>query len=106
MNIEIPLAFSPEPLYGFTGDYITPKRIVRLAAHLKELWVVTSIHYLYMKFVTDNGVATMKGNQHEARKCYKIAQRKTEKRTVDAILWDVEMEDILEEADEEMADPL
>ncbi|KAL2542883.1 Ribonuclease H [Abeliophyllum distichum] len=90
MNIDVPLEPSTEPLYGFTGDCVTPKGIIRLAvaigeeplaAHtfmeflvvdrrsayhgvlgrpvLKELWAVTSIHHLCMKFPTEGGIATV-----------------------------------------------
>ncbi|KAL2533422.1 Ribonuclease H [Abeliophyllum distichum] len=92
MNIDVPLEPSTEPLYGFTGDCVTPKGIIRLAvtmgeeplaAHtfmeflvvdrrsayhgvlgrptLKELWAVTSIHHLCMKFSTEGGIATVRG---------------------------------------------
>ncbi|KAL2461799.1 Uncharacterized protein Adt_45219 [Abeliophyllum distichum] len=36
MNIDIPLEPSTEPLYGFTRDCVTPKRIVRLAVTMGE----------------------------------------------------------------------
>lgn len=36
---------------------------------LKELWVVTSIHHLYMKFSTENGIPTVRSDQMRAREC-------------------------------------
>ncbi|KAL2480196.1 Uncharacterized protein Adt_33162 [Abeliophyllum distichum] len=36
MNINVPLEPSTEPLYGFTGDCVTPKGIVRLAVMMGE----------------------------------------------------------------------
>ncbi|KAL2466178.1 Ribonuclease H [Abeliophyllum distichum] len=33
MNIDVPLEPSTEPLYGFTGDCVTPKGIIRLGCH-------------------------------------------------------------------------
>ncbi|KAL2499539.1 Uncharacterized protein Adt_25089 [Abeliophyllum distichum] len=122
MNIDVSLEPSTEPLYGFTGDCVTPKGIVRLAvtmgeelltAHtfieflvvdrrsayhgvlgrlaLKELWVVTFIHHLCMKFSTERGIATIRGNQPEARKCYRNALRKAEKKEINMTIINVEM---------------
>ncbi|KAL2519488.1 Uncharacterized protein Adt_15735 [Abeliophyllum distichum] len=36
MNIDVPLEPSTEPLYGFTGDCVTPKGIIRLAVTMGE----------------------------------------------------------------------
>ncbi|KAL2525974.1 Uncharacterized protein Adt_11028 [Abeliophyllum distichum] len=124
MNIDVPLEPSTEPFYGFTGDCVTPKGIVRLAvtmgeeplaAHifmeflvvdkrsayhevldrpvLKELWAVTSIHHLCMKFSTEGGIATIRGTQREARKCYRNALRKAEKKEINMTILDIEMEE-------------
>ncbi|KAL2543282.1 Uncharacterized protein Adt_04260 [Abeliophyllum distichum] len=133
MNIDVPLEPSIEPLYGFTGDCVTPKGIIRLAvtmgeeplaAHtfmeflvvdrrsayhgvlgrpaLKELWIVTSIHYLCMKFPTEGGIATIRGNQPEARKCFRNALRKAEKKEINMTIRDVEMEEVLGAASEDV----
>ncbi|KAL2487247.1 Uncharacterized protein Adt_32003 [Abeliophyllum distichum] len=133
MNIDVPLEPSTEPLYGFTGDCVTPKGIIRLAvtmgeeplaAHtfmeflvvdrrsayhgvlgrpaLKELWAVTSIHHLCMKFSTEGGIATVRGNQPEARKCYRNALRKAEKKEVNMTFCDVVMEEASEVTSEDV----
>ncbi|KAL2472128.1 Uncharacterized protein Adt_40264 [Abeliophyllum distichum] len=133
MNIDVPLEPSTEPLYGFTGDCVTPKGIIRLAvtmgeeplaAHtfmkflvvdrrsayhgvlcrpaLKELWAVTSIHHLCMKFSTEGRIATVRGNQPEARKCYRNALRKAEKKEMNMTIRDVEMEEALKAALEDV----
>ncbi|KAL2505919.1 Uncharacterized protein Adt_21540 [Abeliophyllum distichum] len=133
MNIDVPLEPSTEPLYGFTGDCVTPKGIIRLAvtmgeeplaAHtfmeflvvdrrsayhgvlgrpaLKELWAVTSIHHLCMKFPTEGGIATVRGNQPEARKCYRNALRKAEKKEVNMTFCDVVMGEATEAASEDV----
>ncbi|KAL2518299.1 Uncharacterized protein Adt_14546 [Abeliophyllum distichum] len=48
MNIDIPLEPSTEPLYGFTGDCVTPKGIVLLAITMGEepLAIHTFIEFL------------------------------------------------------------
>ncbi|KAL2512216.1 Reverse transcriptase domain-containing protein [Abeliophyllum distichum] len=133
MNIDVPLEPSTEPLYGFTGDCVTPKGIIclavtmgeePLAAHtfmeflvvdrrsayhgvlgrpaLKELWAVTSIHHLCMKFSTEGGIATIRGNQPKARKCYRNALRKAEKKEMNMTICDVEMEEAPEAASEDV----
>ncbi|XP_022876923.1 uncharacterized protein LOC111395145 [Olea europaea var. sylvestris] len=94
MLLDHQLTPTTTPLYGFTGDSITPRGKMTLAVEmgespqtmmnfmeflvvdsrsayhgvlgrpaLKELGAVTSIHHLYMKFPTKNGVATVKGDQ-------------------------------------------
>lgn len=50
------------PFYGISGDIQSlylPWSAWEVA--LKELWAVTSIHHLCMKFSTKNGIATIKG---------------------------------------------
>ncbi|KAL2532746.1 Uncharacterized protein Adt_06097 [Abeliophyllum distichum] len=47
---------------------------------LKEVWAVTSIHHLCMMFFTERGIAMVKGNQPKARKCYRNALQKIEKK--------------------------
>lgn len=37
---------------------------------LKELWAVTSIHHLRMKFPIKQGTVMVRGNQMGSRKCY------------------------------------
>ncbi|KAL2497049.1 Uncharacterized protein Adt_22599 [Abeliophyllum distichum] len=134
MNIDISLEPSTEPLYGFTGDCVTPKGIIclaitmaeePLATHtfmeflvvdrrsayhgvlgrpaLKELWAVTSIHHLYMKFPTEGGIATIRGNQPEARKCYRNALRKAKKKEMNMTIRDVVMEEASEDIEMEEA---
>ncbi|KAL2486795.1 Uncharacterized protein Adt_31551 [Abeliophyllum distichum] len=65
---------------------------------LKELQVVTSINHLCLKFFTERIIATIKGNQSNAKKCYKNALQKAKKWEVNITLWDVEIEDVPEEA--------
>ncbi|KAL2479946.1 Uncharacterized protein Adt_32912 [Abeliophyllum distichum] len=123
MNIDAQLERSAEPIYGFTGDCVTTKGVIRqavimekepLATHtfmeflvvdrrstyhgvllgrpaLKELWAMTSIHHLCMKFLTERGVATVRRNQLEARKCYRNVLRKAEKKEVNMTILDIEM---------------
>lgn len=57
---------------------------------LKELFVVTSIHYLYMKFPTEQGIATVRGDQMGSRECYLSSLRKAEPR-VNMVHCDAEM---------------
>ncbi|KAL2471436.1 Uncharacterized protein Adt_39572 [Abeliophyllum distichum] len=63
------------------------------STRLKELWTVTSIHHLCMKFSTEGCIATIQGNQPEARKCYRNALRKVEKKEINMTILDVEMEE-------------
>ncbi|KAL2532568.1 Uncharacterized protein Adt_05919 [Abeliophyllum distichum] len=95
MNIDVPLDLFTEPLYGFTEDCITPKEIVRLAVTMGEepLATYTIIEFL---FPTEGGVATIRGNQPEARKCYRNALRKAEKKEINMMICDIEMEEALE----------
>lgn len=63
--------------------------------NLKELWVVTSIYNLCIKFPTKNGIATIRGDQRNARKCYSNSIRKVESRSMNVILMDIdEIEDL------------
>jgi ribonuclease HI len=64
---------------------------------LKELCAVTSIHHLCMKFPTDGGVATVRGDQRGSRECYSNSLRKAEPRTTNVILNDVDMEELPEQ---------
>ncbi|XP_022886722.1 uncharacterized protein LOC111402573 [Olea europaea var. sylvestris] len=59
---------------------------------LKDLWAVTSIHYLCMKFPTEHGIATVRGDQMSSRACYLNSLRKSEPRTVNVILAEVPAE--------------
>lgn len=47
---------------------------------LKELWAVTSIHHLCIKFPTERGIATVRGDQMGSRECYLNSLRKAEPR--------------------------
>ncbi|KAL2503713.1 Reverse transcriptase domain-containing protein [Abeliophyllum distichum] len=69
---------------------------------LKELWTVTSIHHLCMKFSTEGGITTIRGNQPEARKCYRNVLRKAEKKEMNMTIRDVEMEEASEAALEDV----
>ncbi|KAL2486298.1 Uncharacterized protein Adt_31054 [Abeliophyllum distichum] len=51
MNINVPLEPSTEPLYGFTGDCVTPKGIVYLAVTMGEEPRAT---YTFMEFLVAN----------------------------------------------------
>ncbi|XP_058103459.1 uncharacterized protein LOC131247032 [Magnolia sinica] len=42
---------------------------------LNALQAVVSTYHLLMKFVTEQGIRSVKGDQHEARQCYTIALR-------------------------------
>ena len=46
---------------------------------LRELKAITSIYHLTVKFPTPGGVASMKGEQREARECYNTSLHKSEK---------------------------
>ena len=46
---------------------------------LKEIRAVTSIHHLFMKFPTPNGIGQVQGYQSNVRKCYNRSIRTTEK---------------------------
>ena len=46
---------------------------------LRALKAITSIYHLLMKFPTPNGVGKVRGNQEEARRCYKQAVRSASK---------------------------
>ncbi|KAL2518958.1 RNase H domain-containing protein [Abeliophyllum distichum] len=48
MNIDVPLELSNEPLYGFTGDCVTPKEVVRLAVTMGEESMAT---HTFMEFL-------------------------------------------------------
>ncbi|KAL2474416.1 Uncharacterized protein Adt_35152 [Abeliophyllum distichum] len=93
INIETSLALSLEPLYGFTTYHGVLGR-----SALKELWVVTSIQHMCMKFSTERGIAAVKGNQLEANKFYRIALQKAETKKINMTFIDVEMTEALEEA--------
>lgn len=60
---------------------------------LKELWAVTSIYHLCMKFPMENGIATIIGVQRSERKYYSISIRKAEPRDVNVILMDIDMDE-------------
>lgn len=60
---------------------------------LNELGAVTSIHHLCMKFPTDRGIATLRGDQMGSRKCYLNSLRKSEPRSTNMIYLDEEMVD-------------
>ena len=47
---------------------------------LRPLKVVTSIHYLTIKFATIAGTSQVQGRQHDSRKCYIRSLKLTEKR--------------------------
>lgn len=47
---------------------------------LKELWAVTSIHDLCMKFPTKNGIIIVKGYQQSIRECYSNSVRRWNQR--------------------------
>lgn len=57
---------------------------------LKEIWVVTSIRHLYMKFPTENRIATVKGDKRSIRECCSLSIRKAEPRDVNFILMDID----------------
>ncbi|KAL2455939.1 Uncharacterized protein Adt_47015 [Abeliophyllum distichum] len=58
--------------------------------------------HLCMKFSTERGVATIRGNQHEARKCYRNALRKAEKKEVNMTIRVIEMKESSEETPEDV----
>ncbi|KAL2475077.1 Uncharacterized protein Adt_35813 [Abeliophyllum distichum] len=97
MNNDVPLELSTEPLYGFTGDCVTPKWIVRLDVTMGE--EPLAAHTFIEFFVVDKssllkeGIATIRGNQPEAQKCYRNALRKAEKKEINMTIRDVEMEE-------------
>ncbi|KAL2504439.1 Uncharacterized protein Adt_20060 [Abeliophyllum distichum] len=51
---------------------------------------------------TEEGVATIRGNQYKARKCYRNALRKAKKKEVNMTIRDVEMEEASEETSEDV----
>lgn len=57
---------------------------------LTELWAVTSVHHLCMKFPTEHGVATVRGDQRSLRLCYTNSIRKAEPRNVNVILMEID----------------
>ncbi|XP_022899349.1 uncharacterized protein LOC111412653 [Olea europaea var. sylvestris] len=59
---------------------------------LKDLWAITSIHYLCMKFPTKHRIATVRGDQMGSRACYLSSLQKSEARTVNVILTEVPAE--------------
>ncbi|KAL2455889.1 Uncharacterized protein Adt_47060 [Abeliophyllum distichum] len=72
--IRLAVTMGEEPLAAHTFmEFLVVDR--RSAYHgvlgrpaLKELWAVTSIHHLCMKFPTEGGIATVRGNQPEGSK--------------------------------------
>ena len=42
---------------------------------LVEFGAVTSIRHLCMKFPTDSGIGTVRGDQKDARQCYRVSTR-------------------------------
>lgn len=71
---------------------------------LKELWAITSIHYLCVNFPTEHGIATIRRDLMGSRECYLNSLRKFEPRNVNIIItdieadnMDVEMDDVLEQ---------
>lgn len=62
---------------------------------LKELWPVTSIHHLCMKFSSKHGIATVLGNQMGSRECYLNSLPKAEPRNM--IIMNIELFDLPEE---------
>lgn len=60
---------------------------------LMELWAIISIHHLYMKFSTENGIAIVRGDQWSAMECYSNFLRKVELRDVNVILMDIDASD-------------
>ena len=97
---------SPNPVYRFTGDSVTPMGVISLpmivgdyprqscvmgdflvidqsstfntvlGPSLRALKAITSIYHLLMKFPTPNGVGQVRGNDDEARRCYNQEVRK------------------------------
>lgn len=63
---------------------------------LKELWAVTSIHHLYMKFPIEKGIATVWGNQMESKECYLNSLWKAKSQSINLLIIDIEMSDVLE----------
>ncbi|XP_022864179.1 uncharacterized protein LOC111384161 [Olea europaea var. sylvestris] len=70
-------------------DHILAYRRVLGRPAFKDLWAVTSIHYLCMKFPTKHGIATVRGEQMGSRACYLNSLRKSEPRTVNVIITEV-----------------
>ncbi|KAL2475474.1 Uncharacterized protein Adt_36210 [Abeliophyllum distichum] len=106
MNINVPLEPSSEPLYDFTRDCVTPKGIkISLPWSLGPTRLERALgrdFHLCMKFSTERGVATIRGNQHEARKCYRNALRKAEKKEVNMTIRVIEMKESSEETPEDV----
>ncbi|XP_022846413.1 uncharacterized protein LOC111369168 [Olea europaea var. sylvestris] len=71
---------------------------------LKELGAVSSIHHLCMKFSTENGVATVRGDQRGSRECYLSSIKKVEPRDVHVIIADIVMADVPGDAPTEPQD--
>lgn len=63
---------------------------------LKELWAITSIHNLCMKFPIQNDIATVK-DQRSVKECYSNSFRKVETKDVNVILIDIDENDDLEQ---------
>ncbi|KAL2480589.1 Uncharacterized protein Adt_33555 [Abeliophyllum distichum] len=55
-----------------------------------------------MKFSTEGKIATIRGNQPEARNCYRNALRKAKKKEVNMIIHDIEMREASEETLEDV----
>lgn len=133
MEVDHELTLVNFPLYGFTGDNILPSRKITLAtemgivAHnfmefivvdrhsayhgvlgrpiLKKLWVVTSIHYLCMKFPTEWSIAIVRGDQRSTRECYSSSVQKNNPPSINAILMEIdEVNDPVQKEDVNMVD--
>ncbi|XP_022846306.1 uncharacterized protein LOC111369054 [Olea europaea var. sylvestris] len=61
---------------------------------LKELGAVISIYQLCMKFPTENGVTTVRGDQKGSRECYLSSIKKVEPRDIHVIIADIVMADV------------
>lgn len=64
---------------------------------LKELWVVTLIYHLCMKFPTKQGIDTVKNDQQSARECYSSSIQRVEPMSVNVILMEFDEVDNLAE---------
>ncbi|XP_022883423.1 uncharacterized protein LOC111400228 [Olea europaea var. sylvestris] len=73
-------------------DHRSPYHGVLGRPALKDFWAITSMHYLCMKFPTEHGITTVRGDQMGSRACYLNSLQKSEPRTVNVIITEVATE--------------
>ncbi|KAL2533270.1 Ribonuclease H [Abeliophyllum distichum] len=109
MNIDVPLEPSTEPLYGFTGDCVTPKGIIRLAVTMGEEPLAA---HTFMEIFSGRQEVSLSRSFRPTRPKRTLgcnfhpsslnALRKAEKKEVNMTFCDVIMEEASEAASEDV----